>query len=159
MEPVRCHFATSVGQSNIASVLREIEHKAQCMFPPVPPPLDVLDPRVAYGLITHWHRPCEAMFEALAQRHPVELVKLIDSNKLPPAELTFAAEALGCISDGELVRRTLIRLLDHSSAVVREGALYGLQWHLDNQVRTIIANMATSDSSPGVRSSAQDLIG
>ena len=30
------HFATSVGQSNIASVLREIEHKAQCMFPPVP---------------------------------------------------------------------------------------------------------------------------
>jgi hypothetical protein len=49
-------------------------------------------------------------------------------------------------------------LLGHASAVVREGAIYGLQKHLDADVRASLEMLARSDSSAGVRSAAEDAL-
>lgn len=152
-------FTTPQGQGRSAQILSKMEKEtAQHYLPPVPPPLDELDPKVAHQLLGHWYRPCEAMFELLAQRYPRELAKLISSEKLRPADLTFAAEALGRTPDAQLVQRTLLPLLRHTSPLVREGAIYGLAHCLNEAVRREILQIAQSDPSPGVRASAEDLL-
>lgn len=151
-------FATPQGQGSVAQILSKMEQTTRQYPPPAPPPLDELDPKVAHQILGHWYKPCEAMFELLAERYPRELAKLISSEKLRPADLTFAAEALGRSPDAQLVQRTLLPLLRHPSPLVREGAIYGLAHCLDDAVRHAILQMAQSDPSPGVRASAVDLL-
>lgn len=100
--------------------------------------------------------PCEATFEWLADHAPTSLAALIDAGTLSVADLTFAAEAMGRISDAALVRATLVKLLGHPSAVIREGALYGLMNHLDDGVRALLLRLASEDPSPAVRDIARD---
>jgi HEAT repeat protein len=103
-------------------------------------------------------RPCEAAFEFLADNHPSELLGLIVSNRLGPTDLTFAAEIAGKLSDSEAVRRTLLPLLMHDDAVVREGAVYGLALHADETVRAALIRHSASDPSPAVRQAATDAL-
>ena len=77
---------------------------------------------------------------------------------LRPSRLTFAAEAVGLQADSVLVRATLLPLLNHVSAVVREGALYGIANHLDDAVLVVVRKLADDDPSPGVRQAAMDLL-
>jgi hypothetical protein len=123
-----------------------------------PPPFDDLSDQAARAIVSRWNRPCEGAFELLALRFPRDLVKLISGDRLKPADLTFAAEALGRSNLGWVVRRALKPLLRHDSAVVREGAIYGLQKHVDADVRADLEMLAKSDSSAGVRSAAEDAL-
>lgn len=69
------------------------------------------------------------------------------------SELTFAAEAAGKILDA-----ALIRLLDHPSALVREGAVYGLAELVNDEVRAALENTRKNDASPGVREAAEEAL-
>ena len=123
-----------------------------------PPPFDDLSVDAARVVLTRWNRPCEAAFELLAARFPHELARLIDGQRLEISDLTFAAEALGRCELGWLVRHTLLPLLTHASPVVREGAIYGLQKHLDADARTTMGTLSDSDPSPAVRLAARDAL-
>ena len=105
-----------------------------------------------------WSGPCEAAFEFLAENHPSELLRLIVSNRLRPTDLTFAAEIAGRLSDGAAVRRTLLPLLMHDDAVVREGAICGLAQHGDETVRAALIRHSASDPSPAVRQAETDAL-
>jgi HEAT repeat protein len=101
----------------------------------------------------------EDVFQDLAERHPKVLVALLKAGILEVADLTFAAEIAGNeISDSALIRPVLLKLLEHPSAVVREGTLYGLANHLDESSRAIVGELAKNDPSPGVRTTAKDLL-
>lgn len=124
----------------------------------VPPPFDALSDEAIQAVLPRWRRPCEGAFELLAKRFPVDLAKLIQSDRLVDSDLTFAAEALGQSDLGWLVRDTLRPLLNHASAVVREGAIYGLQKHIDVEVRGELEKISKGDDSPAVQTAAQDAL-
>lgn len=124
----------------------------------VPPPFDALSDGAARAVMARWTRPCEGAFELLAAHFPRDLAKLIERDRLAPSDLTFAAEALGRSSQGWLVRAVLPPLLRHSSAVVREGAIYGLQRHLDAEIRGLLLAVSKTDPSAAVRTAAEDAL-
>ena len=60
---------------------------------------------------------------------------------------------------GDKARAACLGLLNHPSALVREGALLGLSEHLDHPgVRPALEQASHTDPSPGVRGLAQDLL-
>lgn len=87
-----------------------------------------------------------------------ELLALISSGHLHPIELTFAAEIASRLDDSVGVRAALMPLLNHESAVVREGAILGLASHVDDAVRTKLRGLVASDPSAAVRSMAADVL-
>lgn len=103
-------------------------------------------------------RPCERLFERLAVEDHDRLVGYLAPDLLPPHLLTFAAEHAGSMPASVAVR-PLLALLDHESAVVREGAAMGLSCHAgDSSVRRALIIVSESDPSPGVRERAQEAI-
>jgi len=70
---------------------------------------------------------------------------------LDAAQLTFAAEEAGHLEDHDAARQVLLKLLNHPEAVVREGACYGLQRHIDNVVRERFAFLSINDPSPALK--------
>jgi HEAT repeat protein len=95
-------------------------------------------------------------FPRLASEQPDRLLWLVQGGSLRPSQLTFAAEAVGLLSDSKAVRRVLVPLLGHPEAVVREGAIYGIANHLDEETTKRIKAIAATDSSPGVRQAASE---
>lgn len=104
-----------------------------------------------------WPRPCEELFRVLAARAPASLVALLQSQALAPSALTFAAEVAGDLAD-DRVLAALVKLLDHASPVVREGAIYGLAKQPIDAYRKRLGVMALHDPSPGVRDAAREVI-
>lgn len=111
-----------------------------------------------------WDGPCEAWFEALVREDPQRLIELLEGNELEPHLLTFAAEIAG---DAPVflyphVQRALRSLLQHPSATVREGALYGLAKLLPRaqHLTALIQRHAAeaNERSPGVRRAARSLL-
>lgn len=100
----------------------------------------------------------EDELERLADENPRALLSLIESGRLAPHDLTFAAEIAGRIDRPDDVRIALTPLLAHSEAVVREGALYGLRGCHDASTIAVAERMAQSDPSPGVRRAASGLL-
>jgi len=101
----------------------------------------------------------EALFEHLAVSDPLLLIAILNDEGRAPSDLTFAAEiAGGAIADSALVRPPLIKLLDHASAVVREGAIYGLAHHLDSLTKVRIELVAHTDPSFAVRTAAHECL-
>lgn len=143
-----------------ASLLAEIEQKLSVAEEPRPilPPFDVMGRLAGRAVQARWSRPCEAAFEFLARRHPIDLARLIEKGRLASPDLTFAAEALGRIDASWIVRQTLLPLLEHAEAIVREGAVYGLQKHLSDELRARLVRVARTDASAGVRAAAEDAL-
>ena len=125
---------------------------------PPQPPFDMLPDAIARDVSLRWPGVCEAVFDFLACQSPDGLAILIKRAELDSADLTFAAEALGHTENGALVRDTLLPLLEHGSPVVREGAIYGLQQHLNDAVRQRLREISVRDPSPGVRTAAEDAL-
>lgn len=121
-----------------------------------PNPVDVLPESIRATLPVQ--SPCEATFEYLAEHHPDALVVLVQHGALKVTDLTFAAEAVGRFQNSILVRAVLLPLLRHPSAVVREGAVYGISNHLDMASRQELERVARDDASPGVRTAARDAL-
>jgi hypothetical protein len=78
---------------------------------------------------------------------------------MDPSSLTFAAEILGRHDADAVFSKVLIDLLRHPSAVVREGAVYGLGCYRPTlELRVTLELTSTTDTSPGVRAAAQDML-
>jgi len=148
------------GLSEFAKDLKKLETRSRRgeTVRTTPPPFDELSDEAARAVMSRWSRPCEGVFGLLAARFPRDLANLIAHNRLAAADLTFAAEALGRSNMGWLVRHALKPLLTHASSVVREGAIYGLQKHIDADIRAALQVVADGDSSPAVRTAAEDAL-
>lgn len=95
----------------------------------------------------------------LARTDPARLVAWLDSEEMSPGKATFAAEILGKEAAAEVAAPCLLRLTQHSSPLVREGAVYGLETHkAQGDVRARLEEMAASDPSWGVRQSAAEAL-
>jgi HEAT repeats len=107
-------------------------------------------------------RPSRAMFDDLAYSNPQRLIDMIRQYHLEPPLLTFAAESLGQITNSELrgeAVSVLLSLSEHSSSLVREGAVYGLASFVDKPLVTArLKEMLISDSSEGVCSAIEDVL-
>lgn len=112
-----------------------------------------LDPKV-HAELKVYDVPCTSACELLKEKYPDQLISLVESGDLPESILTFAAELLGELgpSFSDKVRRAAIPLLSHPSAVVREGAVYGLEGtHSNSVVRFKLLDMSSKDPSKGIR--------
>jgi hypothetical protein len=106
-----------------------------------------------------WGGPCDAMFKYLTKNEPMVLLNLIRSDSLEPGFLSTAAEFAGRINDPEQVIPLLLKLTHHAYPMVREGAVYGLANFISvGNIRQYLQEMSETDSSPGVRSSAQEML-
>ncbi|AKT44062.1 HEAT repeat domain-containing protein [Chondromyces crocatus] len=154
-------YLPSPGQGSVARAIMQAEQQVfldQHALRPVPPSLDALSPPIAQIVASRWREPCEGLFEFLALQHPAELLRLIRNGKLEAADLTFAAEIAGQLKNSHAVQTTLLPLLSHTEAVVREGAIYGITRHQDAAVREKLAQLAASDRSNAVRTAAADAL-
>lgn len=109
-------------------------------------------------VLLKWTRPCEEMFEYLAENSPYDLLGIC--GWLRPSQLTFAAEWLGRCKNTPGVEKKLLRLLNHSSPMVREGALYGLYHLSDCDISRYdgVKKKLTEDTSLAVREIIRDLL-
>jgi hypothetical protein len=94
---------------------------------------------------------CEAMFEYLAMHEPEALIEQLASGALEPSALTFAAEWAGR-TGSPAATAALVALLEHPSALVREGAVYGLQHLLGGP--DVVAALRAHATEPRERSAA-----
>jgi HEAT repeat protein len=125
----------------------------------VPPdPFAAISDDAAYELRLRWKEPCEGAFEYLRKIYPDELFRWIRSNKLRPTDLTFAAEIAGRSVASEAVREHLLPLLRHPNRSVREGAVYGLREHMNEDVMKALQAVAEKDESAAVRGAAADAL-
>lgn len=141
----------------IERLFREME-SARTELRPIPPPFDVLPAHVAAEVAERWTEPCEGVFEYLADKYPGALATLIKDGSLSPADLTYAAEYMGHSPNSAEVRKILLPLLEHPSAVVREGAIYGIRRHLDAGARERLSAMADHDPNSAVMEAATEAL-
>lgn len=103
--------------------------------------------------------PNEATFERLAREEPDRLRWWIGQGMMAAADLTYALEIIGAECQEPWVESLLLQFLEHSEALVREGAVLGLaRHHAVPLVRDRLQDIAESDPSPGVRAAAQDVL-
>lgn len=100
---------------------------------------------------------CRESLRFLSKHYPQYLLDMINQQLLEPVDLTFAAEYAGKINS-EQVKQTLLPLLKHPSAIVREGALYGLEKKLDEEIVSEISNLAKDDPSESIRRIADEIV-
>lgn len=98
-----------------------------------------------------WAKPCRNTWDLLAEKYPQDLLRVVASNRLSPANQTFAVEALGStgLPEADQVLRN-VALDSNSSPVVKEGAFYGL-CNLDTSDLTDVAVAFYESNSPGLR--------
>lgn len=110
----------------------------------------------------NWMHPhCQAATKALVERAPKHLARMIQSGSIEPAYLTHVAETLGQWKNWDEVVTTLLPLLDHPQAIVREGALYGLgvrEGTRDERVDPKVLHLRDNDPSESIRLIAKDYI-
>jgi len=101
----------------------------------------------------------EDRFVEMARSNPSGLLELLFKENISPADLTFAASAAGDIPDSELVVPMLLKLLEHKSAIVREGAIYGLSNYLPSDtIYDKFRELRSSDHSTGVRETLAQIL-
>ncbi len=119
-------------------------------------------PVLPSGSSGEFDHPCEARFEHLAENDPEGLFAWVRSGGLSPGDLTHAAEACGRVRGRQAeALEVLTGLLEDPSALVREGAVYGLQ-RLGRlppvQSRLLRMTMPQFEKSAGVRAAARDAL-
>jgi vesicle coat complex subunit len=94
-----------------------------------------------------------------------ELARAISAHELDDSCLTFAAEILGQIDTEHAYFPVLVELLHHEKAYVREGAVYGLWNHCQDEtsgtawyVRDCLREVSIADLSPEVCAVAREAL-
>ena len=102
--------------------------------------------------------------KALANTNPKELVRILSSPHTDTNTLTFGIEILGGeVDDESLVLPVLKKLLKHINAIVREGAVIGVQaFYIKSkppqEILDRLTVMSSSDPSPAIKDLTQDLL-
>ena len=96
----------------------------------------------------------------LAKKKPRQLIRWVQRGGLEPPDLTFAAEAVGAITDSNVAVPVLLKLVHDDSPLVREGAVYGLEKHASSSTdaRAALRRLAAEDPSPGVKLAAKEAL-
>jgi hypothetical protein len=98
-------------------------------------------------------------YKDLAINNPTLLVKLIEDGSLDAVQLTYAAESMSLTRESSIVVPCLIKLLENTSSLVREGAVYGLEGHLEYRgVINCLKNTSENDSAEGIREAALEAL-
>lgn len=105
------------------------------------------------------NRLTDEQVEAMVRDDPEQVLRLLDGwgPDLGLGDLSDLAEEAGEIGDDAV--GPLIKLLNHPSPGVREGAMYGLAWVWSRPACTAILGAKDYDSSPTIRLIAAELIG
>ncbi|MGW8286392.1 MAG: HEAT repeat domain-containing protein, partial [Candidatus Deferrimicrobiaceae bacterium] len=110
------------------------------------------------GRLVTFPRPCENAFDALAATDRDRLLAWVTAGELGPAHLTYALEALGR-SGHPLAALVLLHSANHAHPLVREGAVLGLDaLGVPGASHGLVAELAESDPSPGVRAVCRDVL-
>lgn len=96
--------------------------------------------------------------EELLYDNPAELVALLSTDELSLMKLSYAAEIAGNNLPYEMVVEPLLKLLDHQSSIVREGAVYGLQCHKGDVIDDRLRSVADNDKDLIVRVYAKNVL-
>jgi HEAT repeat protein len=99
----------------------------------------------------------ELAFETLCALDPSAALAALQSPDAPGYLLTYWAETASDILHPSVVVPALIGLLKHPEAIVREGALLGLQRHDDPRILAA-AEALLADPSQAVRETATGLL-
>lgn len=106
----------------------------------------------------------ENQLKFLSKTNPQELAKILSSPNSDINTLTFGAEILGSeVNDPSLVEPVLKQLMKHINAIVREGALIGIEAFFINskpsdEILNKLKSMSDNDPSPIIRQYSKDLI-
>jgi len=94
----------------------------------------------------------------LANHYPAKLLTMISNHDLIDDDLALVLEVTGSV----LGRNTIISYLDkhltHPSPMVREGAIFGIGYHLTSEIEKKLKYISNHDSDEGVREAAQDIL-
>lgn len=74
------------------------------------------------------------MLDFLVKNHPHHFVSLLHSPDMDDCLLSAGCMLCCGMEQSSLARKALLPFLDHSSSLVREGALYGLSFHMNRTV-------------------------
>lgn len=95
---------------------------------------------------------------AILLKSPQEIVPVLQTTKCV-ASLSSAAELAGCHIEEDWIVPHLIDLLGNQSAIVREGALYGLSYHYsDNRVAPALRRLLDTETSRAVTIEAESIL-
>lgn len=99
--------------------------------------------------------------EALQQMEESDLIKHIRSNDLDGPDTALAAEILGQKAKSSTAIAVLALILcTHPSAIAREGAAYGLSWHVHREdVSKILRDQLQRETSASVRDIIKGALG
>jgi hypothetical protein len=104
-------------------------------------------------------RPSQNMLEALVDQNPDLLLDIITSGQLRSTMLTYAAEIAGRLEYSVKLFLILQNLLTHEENFVREGAVYGLAFHIKRQTaRDLLRRHLEIEQSPGVREAIEETL-
>jgi hypothetical protein len=84
--------------------------------------------------------------------------KFVSLASMAPEVLTFVAEEMGATRTAEEIVPALLQLLHHQDAAVREGVVYGLSYHLSEDVRSALRAVSENDENLDVRQAARSAI-
>jgi len=119
-----------------------------------------IDDELCSYVLSKWPQPCEEAFIYIANKNINQLANIIRYSNLASYDLTLAVEYFGnAIEDSNAARDILIPLLQNDSALVREGVIYGLENHINEEVINIFAEMSESDPSKEIRNILKSTIG
>ena len=96
-----------------------------------------------------------AIDDLAKEKDLLTLIEWVASGELHYANLSYACEVLGAESDGSAdsfrAVAALLTMLEHVAPIVREGAVYGLGYHLTPDVRRALERRGKIDESPSIR--------
>ena len=109
-----------------------------------------------------WHENldvCDECERQMTEERALEGLALVERGGAAPHDLTFAAEALGGLSDAPRAIHHLLILAKHTSPIVREGAVYGMsRFAGESAVAVTLRELAANDPSPGIRQAASEAL-
>lgn len=105
--------------------------------------------------------PSDSELIRLANYDVDAILDWLNSGVLKDADLSFAIEIAGnCIKDTNLIEPTIIKLLQHETPAVREGALNACEKHLkfSETLRRRVEYIAYTDQNETICKTAQQIL-
>lgn len=97
-------------------------------------------------------------YQRIAREDSKSLVEMIRNESLEPHILPLAVDALSVAAGTREVTETLVRCLEHESALVRESAAYACYPHLGAGLMGHLENRLKAERNYDVRAAIEDVL-